>query len=270
MAPDGDVEGGIRPEHLVARRRRRSGDAVPAQRRARRGSRRHGRSPTSCSGATGSSDGSRPSSGCARATGSPCGRRSTAGSCSTRRAAGPCGTPREADRVGPGSTRRVVAAAGPVPRRRGRRWSPGPALLTVGLALFEADLVRACASTGAGETSPSSPMTRSSCAALRNSCIYIAGAVPLRALAALGTGPAAAPAVPPAPAPTATAAYLPTVIPDVSFALAWLWILNPLYGPLNLALGRRRARRPGLAVRSVGGPGRAHPDQRASPSARAS
>ena len=29
----------------------------------------------------------------------------------------------------------------------------------------------------------------------------------------------------------------PTAIPDVAFALAWLWILNPLYGPLNLALG---------------------------------
>ena len=34
-----------------------------------------------------------------------------------------------------------------------------------------------------------------------------------------------------------TTAYLPTVVPDVAFALAWLWILNPLYGPLNLTLG---------------------------------
>lgn len=31
--------------------------------------------------------------------------------------------------------------------------------------------------------------------------------------------------------------YLPTVIPDVAYALIWLWIFNPLYGPLNLLLG---------------------------------
>ncbi|MER2598607.1 MAG: sugar ABC transporter permease [Caldilineales bacterium] len=33
------------------------------------------------------------------------------------------------------------------------------------------------------------------------------------------------------------AAYLPTIIPEGSFALIWLWILNPLYGPLNAVLG---------------------------------
>jgi len=33
------------------------------------------------------------------------------------------------------------------------------------------------------------------------------------------------------------AVYLPTVIPEVAYALIWLWIFNPLYGPLNLALG---------------------------------
>ncbi|MGH2829823.1 MAG: carbohydrate ABC transporter permease [Actinomycetota bacterium] len=31
--------------------------------------------------------------------------------------------------------------------------------------------------------------------------------------------------------------YLPTVVPDVSYALLWLWVFNPLYGPLNLLLG---------------------------------
>jgi multiple sugar transport system permease protein len=30
--------------------------------------------------------------------------------------------------------------------------------------------------------------------------------------------------------------YLPTIIPDVAFALIWLWIFNPLYGPVNQAL----------------------------------
>ncbi len=32
------------------------------------------------------------------------------------------------------------------------------------------------------------------------------------------------------------AVYLPTIVPAAAFALAWLWILNPLYGPLNLLL----------------------------------
>lgn len=32
------------------------------------------------------------------------------------------------------------------------------------------------------------------------------------------------------------AVFLPSIIPGPAFALAWLWILNPLYGPLNLLL----------------------------------
>lgn len=31
--------------------------------------------------------------------------------------------------------------------------------------------------------------------------------------------------------------YLPTVVPDVAYALMWLWILNPIYGPLAALLG---------------------------------
>lgn len=30
--------------------------------------------------------------------------------------------------------------------------------------------------------------------------------------------------------------YLPSIVPPVAYALAWLWILNPLYGPVNLTL----------------------------------
>ena len=33
------------------------------------------------------------------------------------------------------------------------------------------------------------------------------------------------------------AAFLPSVIPEVAYALIWLWIFNPLYGPLNKLLG---------------------------------
>lgn len=32
------------------------------------------------------------------------------------------------------------------------------------------------------------------------------------------------------------AVYLPSAIPGAAYALAWLWIFNPLYGPLNLLL----------------------------------
>ncbi|MCL4264548.1 MAG: sugar ABC transporter permease [Anaerolineae bacterium] len=70
---------------------------------------------------------------------------------------------------------------------------------------------------------------------LRNTIYFLALAVPLRLLGALllalflqsdrrwfGLHRAAV--------------YLPTVIPEVAYALIWLWILNPLYGPLNMLL----------------------------------
>jgi multiple sugar transport system permease protein len=72
--------------------------------------------------------------------------------------------------------------------------------------------------------------------ALRNSATFVLLAVPLRVLGALalalllrerrrGAGFYRA------------AVYLPTVIPDVAYALIWLWIFNPIYGPLNSVLG---------------------------------
>ena len=71
--------------------------------------------------------------------------------------------------------------------------------------------------------------------AFANSLFFVALAVPLRMLGALGlalllqrprrgiSGYRAA-------------VYVPTVIPDVAYALIWLWIFNPLFGPVNLAL----------------------------------
>ncbi len=68
-----------------------------------------------------------------------------------------------------------------------------------------------------------------------NTLIFALLSVPLRVVAALGLalvlyrrtrGITSA----------RTAAYLPTVVPDVAYALLWLWILNPLYGPLPLAI----------------------------------
>lgn len=43
-----------------------------------------------------------------------------------------------------------------------------------------------------------------------------------------------------------TSAYLPSVIPDAAWALLWLWILNPLYGPLPAVLGALGVPDPGF------------------------
>lgn len=42
------------------------------------------------------------------------------------------------------------------------------------------------------------------------------------------------------------AAYLPSVIPDAAWALLWLWLLNPLYGPLPALLGALGVPDPGF------------------------
>ncbi|HEX2239875.1 MAG TPA: sugar ABC transporter permease [Actinomycetota bacterium] len=72
--------------------------------------------------------------------------------------------------------------------------------------------------------------------ALANTTIYIVIALPLRLAAAVafalllhrpGPGVGAARAI----------AYLPSVVPDAAYALLWLWFLNPIYGPISLALG---------------------------------
>jgi multiple sugar transport system permease protein len=71
---------------------------------------------------------------------------------------------------------------------------------------------------------------------LRNSLTFVAAAVPIRLVAALALGLLLARGFRGA-AGARTAVYLPTAVPDVAYALIWLWILNPLYGPLNLTLG---------------------------------
>ena len=42
--------------------------------------------------------------------------------------------------------------------------------------------------------------------------------------------------------------YLTTVLPDVAYALIWLWLFNPLYGPINLVLGRLGLPQPGWLI----------------------
>ena len=109
-----------------------------------------------------------------------------------------------------------------------------PAAITFGLALYEYDLIRSPEWIGLENFRDlaDDEIFRTS---LRNSLMFILFAVPLRLLGAVifalllherfrGVGV------------YRTATYLPTVVPDVAYALLWLWILNPLYGPLNLFL----------------------------------
>lgn len=68
-----------------------------------------------------------------------------------------------------------------------------------------------------------------------NSLVFVAVAVPLRMAAALALAlllqrPRRMTGV------YRASVFLPTVVPDVAYALIWLWIFNPLYGPLNLVL----------------------------------
>ena len=69
--------------------------------------------------------------------------------------------------------------------------------------------------------------------ALQNSLYFAALAVPLRLLGALAL---ALLLNRPGLSLYRTAIVLPTIIPEAAYALLWLWIVNPLYGPLNQAL----------------------------------
>ena len=111
-----------------------------------------------------------------------------------------------------------------------------PALVTFMLALTEYDLIRSPRFIGLDnlrELAGDEIFHK----ALLNSAVFAAIAVPLRVGAALGLalllhqrfrGAGSA----------RTAALLPTVIPDVAYGLVWLWLFNPLYGPITLLLAR--------------------------------
>lgn len=110
-----------------------------------------------------------------------------------------------------------------------------PALTTLALAFFEYDALSAPVWNGFDNFRDmfGDPVFS---VAVRNSFVFLVAAVPLRMLGALvlalllerrrtGTGAYRA------------LVFLPTIVPDVAYALIWLWIFNPLYGPLNLVLG---------------------------------
>ena len=110
----------------------------------------------------------------------------------------------------------------------------GPALLTFVMSTFEWDLVSRPRFVGAANFREllGDEIFRIS---LRSSLWYVAVSVPLKLAGALGLavllhGQTRAGGL------GRAAVVLPTAIPDAAWALVWLWILNPLSGPLNLAL----------------------------------
>ncbi len=143
-------------------------------------------------------------------------------------------------------------------RRRASRWSPAsfdgqlrwfllpfllgslilivlPALITVGVAFTKYNAIQPPVWVGLDNfrTLLDSPLARLS---LRSSLQFIFLAVPLRVLGALTLALLLQPAGRLFGGLRA-AVYLPTIIPEGAFALIFLWILNPLYGPLNAVLG---------------------------------
>ena len=111
-----------------------------------------------------------------------------------------------------------------------------PVLATVAVAFTEYNAVRPPQWVGLANFSRllDSPLVRLS---LRNSLAFILLAVPLRLLGALALalllqargrlfGLYRA------------GVYLPSVIPEAAYAIIWLWVFNPLYGPLNAVLAR--------------------------------
>jgi multiple sugar transport system permease protein len=109
-----------------------------------------------------------------------------------------------------------------------------PALVTFGLSFAEYDLVRAPEWAGLSNFRELAS-DKIFGTALKNSLVFAAIAVPLRLAGALGlalllhrrfTGVGG----------YRSGAVLPTVIPDIAYGLVWLWLFNPLYGPINLLL----------------------------------
>ncbi|HET9538991.1 MAG TPA: sugar ABC transporter permease [Candidatus Limnocylindria bacterium] len=110
-----------------------------------------------------------------------------------------------------------------------------PAAFTVGMSMFEYDLVRSPVFVGLanfGELVGD----RIFQGALLSSIAFVLIAVPLRLLGALGLGLLLHKPMRGAGLYRA-AVYLPTVVPEIAYALIWVWLLNPLYGPINITLG---------------------------------
>ncbi|MCP3141635.1 carbohydrate ABC transporter permease [Pyxidicoccus xibeiensis] len=106
-----------------------------------------------------------------------------------------------------------------------------PALLALGLAFTDYDALSAPRFVGVAHFLRlwDDPLFWT---ALGNSLLFAALAVPLRLVAAMGL----ALLLHKRAGVARSAVFLPTVVPDLAYALLWLWLLNPLYGPLALVL----------------------------------
>lgn len=110
-----------------------------------------------------------------------------------------------------------------------------PAAFTFGLSLFHYDLLTPPDFRFFGNFADLLHDRRFE-RALENSLVFVAVAVPLRLLGALGLALLLHANLRGARFHR-TVAYLPTVVPDAAYALLWLYVLNPLYGPLNVLIG---------------------------------
>ena len=109
-----------------------------------------------------------------------------------------------------------------------------PVALSAGLAFTAYDGLSAPAWRGLANFREvlADPLFRT---AVENSVTFVALTVPLRVAIALGLAlllnrPRRGVGL------YRVAVYVPTVVPGVAYALVWLWIFNPLYGPLNPVL----------------------------------
>ncbi len=111
----------------------------------------------------------------------------------------------------------------------------GPAVWTGVMAFTDANLVGPPSFVGLVNFRElfGDPMFR---LALRSSLMFVVLAVPLRLGLALGVALLLARPTPGSRA-ARTAVVLPAIVPDVALALVFLWLFNPLYGPLNTVLG---------------------------------
>ena len=109
-----------------------------------------------------------------------------------------------------------------------------PAALTLGLAFTEYDALHPPVWVGLRNfaqllADPNFGL------ALRNTAWFLACCVPLRLLIGLGSALLLSRETP-AHGLLRAASLAPTLMPEAAYAVAWLWLVNPVYGPLNQLL----------------------------------
>jgi len=125
-----------------------------------------------------------------------------------------------------------------------------PALVTLTLSLADYDLINAPSFEGLRNFADllEDPAFRDS---LLATLAFLAFAVPLRVGGALALALLLHRDSPLA-AVHRGAVYLPTVVPDVAIALVWLFLANPIYGPISLLLGAAGLPAPDLLTSGPG------------------